>query len=181
MKYTKFLKPVCFIKNPVYLGQSKYGVENAPSLLSSKFPNINSYETHFKFQPSNDLINVLNFNKSIFKETLKKQREYKLPINLGGDHSTAIGSIAASLNKYDDKLKVVWIDAHADINTYETSTSKNIHGMPVSFLMHMANAIPDWLLVNKLEPSQLLYIGIRDLDDFERVVINGRKFPYRYL
>ena len=55
------------------------------------------------------------------------------PFTIGGDHSIAIGSVAGSLDFYKNDLSVIWIDAHADINTYEASETKNLHGMPLSF------------------------------------------------
>ena len=54
-------------------------------------------------------------------------------INIGGDHSMAIASVADSLQKYND-LKVIWIDAHPDINTRKSSSTQNYHGMPLAFL-----------------------------------------------
>ena len=52
---------------------------------------------------------------------------------IGGDHSMSIASVAYTLNR-DPNAKVLWIDAHADINTYNSSTTKNLHGMPLSFI-----------------------------------------------
>jgi arginase len=84
---------------------------------------------------------------------------------LGGDHSIAAGTIAASLDVYKDDLVVVWVDAHADINTIASSTTGNYHGMPLGSLMHL---MTPWVKhVPALMPSQLIYIGIRDLDTFE--------------
>ena len=89
-------------------------------------------------------------------------------IYLGGDHSISKGSIAAVAQK--GPVGVIWIDAHADFNTPETSPSGNIHGMPVAALTG-DGAEP---LVNlgydgpKLQSTQIVQIGIRDLDPRER-------------
>lgn len=89
-------------------------------------------------------------------------------IFLGGDHSISIGSIAAA--SQDESLGVIWVDAHGDFNTPQTSPSGNIHGMPVATLIGEG---PE-PLVNvgtpgaKLKPSQIVQIGIRDLDVEER-------------
>lgn len=89
-------------------------------------------------------------------------------IFLGGDHSISIGSIAAQ--SQDEPLGVIWVDAHGDFNTPESSPSGNIHGMPVAALVGEG---PE-SLVNvgqpgaKLKPRQIVQIGIRDLDDPER-------------
>jgi len=94
-------------------------------------------------------------------------------IFLGGDHSISIGSIAAA--SQDEPLGVIWIDAHADFNTPETSPSGNIHGMPVATLVGDGAGS----LVNvgtpgaKLKPRQIVQIGIRDLDTKERARLAG--------
>ena len=54
-------------------------------------------------------------------------------INIGGDHSMSIATIASTLNKYPN-TKVIYFDAHADLNTYKSSKSKHYHGMPLSFI-----------------------------------------------
>ena len=93
-------------------------------------------------------------------------------INIGGDHSISIPTVAYSLNNYNN-LKVIWIDAHADINTYEKSITKNYHGMPLAFLTGMdENNKFDY--INKLlKFKNLLYIGLRDIDEFEKQVIKN--------
>lgn len=95
-------------------------------------------------------------------------RNNEFAIYLGGDHSISIGSIAAA--GLDGPVGVIWVDAHGDFNTPETSPSGNIHGMPVAVLLGHG---PD-ALVNigspgiRLQPSQVVQIGIRDLDPAER-------------
>ncbi|MCA9959998.1 MAG: arginase [Ardenticatenaceae bacterium] len=89
-------------------------------------------------------------------------------IYLGGDHSISMGSIAAATQK--EPIGIIWIDAHGDFNTPESSPSGNIHGMPVAALIGEGAE----QLVNigypgpKLKPSQIVQIGIRDLDAEER-------------
>ena len=96
---------------------------------------------------------------------------------IGGDHSMAIGSISSMLDIYKDDLKVIWIDAHADLNKPETSLSGSIHGQPLSYLMgHNTDYLDGpfkWLYkVHKLKPQNLHYIGLRDLDKYEIDTIN---------
>jgi arginase len=95
-------------------------------------------------------------------------------LTLGGDHSVAIGSIAGIARAVRERLAgrelaVIWVDAHADINTPETSGSGNIHGMPVAFLSGLARSDrPDvfgWLQSDQLiSLKKLVYIGLRDVD-----------------
>lgn len=87
---------------------------------------------------------------------------------LGGDHSISIGTVAAAAQ--DERIGLLWIDAHGDFNTPDTSPSGNIHGMPVAALI--GAGAPDLVNVGydgaKLRPSQIVMVGIRDLDDTER-------------
>jgi arginase len=93
------------------------------------------------------------------------------PIFLGGDHSMAIGTISGMAAKGD--LGVIWIDAHGDYNTPETTPSGNIHGMPMAALSGLGH--PD--LVNlgapgaKVRAQDIVMIGIRDLDVQERIAL----------
>lgn len=90
-------------------------------------------------------------------------------ITLGGDHSIALGTISAALTQ-DAKVGVLWIDAHGDFNTPETTPSGNVHGMVVSSLMGMS---PDVLTIGevRLRPEQTVQIGIRDLDPPEKIAL----------
>eukprot|EP01044_Picomonas_judraskeda_P024045 COSAG03_NODE_6498_length_1051_cov_1.561975_1_plen_200_part_00 len=74
---------------------------------------------------------------------------------------------------------VLWVDAHADLNTPESSGSMNMHGMPLSFLMGLADpkTVPglEWMTdcqVPVLKPSRLVYVGLRDVDAAERVMLH---------
>ncbi|KAJ1504965.1 Arginase, catabolizes arginine to ornithine and urea [Coelomomyces lativittatus] len=95
-------------------------------------------------------------------------------LTLGGDHTIALGTVHGMLQKYGDQLRVIWVDAHADINTPTTSTSGNLHGCPVSFLMGFQDClIPhfEWCTQVRLLPHQLVYIGLRDVDLPERKLL----------
>jgi arginase len=97
----------------------------------------------------------------------------QVPLVLGGDHSIAIGTIAGMSNhfrKKSQKLGLIWIDAHADMNTPESSPSGNIHGMPLACsigngpleLTHLAGYSP------KIDPSNVAIVGLRSVDEAER-------------
>lgn len=93
----------------------------------------------------------------------------KVNLNFGGDHSLAIATVEASL-RHNPNTLVIWIDAHADINSAEESHSGNLHGMPVYYLMQKTEDRPasmTWMRT-QLPHQQMVYIGIRDLDQFER-------------
>ncbi|KAG9789944.1 hypothetical protein KCU88_g1496, partial [Aureobasidium melanogenum] len=76
-------------------------------------------------------------------------------------------------------LSVIWVDAHADLNTPESSSSGNIHGMPLAFLTGLATSdhlgIFDWLGDDcRIKFDKLVYVGVRDLDDCEKETIRSR-------
>ncbi len=107
----------------------------------------------------------------------------KLPITIGGDHSIAIGTLAGivkSVRKRDERLGLVYFDAHADMNTPETSPSGNIHGMPLAALL--GYGAPE--LVNvagfapKFDPRLCAHVGARDIDPGEREMVRrlGMRF-----
>ncbi|MDB5490608.1 MAG: Arginase [Micavibrio sp.] len=92
-------------------------------------------------------------------------------VTLGGDHSMAAGSIAgakAALGP-DARLGLIWVDAHPDLHTYHTSASKALHGMPLGTLtgLDQTLAIGEQFGVT-LKPEDIVYIGLRDIDDAER-------------
>jgi arginase len=100
-------------------------------------------------------------------------RESRFPLVLGGDHSVAVGTIAGvshALKHRQEKLGVIWIDAHADMNTPETSPSGNIHGMPLACCIGKG---PEELTTifgyaPKVDPANVALVGLRDVDAIER-------------
>jgi len=106
----------------------------------------------------------------------------EFPLCIGGDHSMALGTIAgisSYCRRKKLKLGVIWIDAHTDMNTEETTPSGNIHGMPLAASLGLGNK----KLVNlygfspKLEPKNCALIGIRSIDDAEKRTIKKMKIP----
>ncbi|KAF8527043.1 arginase [Gautieria morchelliformis] len=96
-----------------------------------------------------------------------------LALTLGGDHSLAMGTISGTLSRYPDAV-VVWVDAHADINTADSTDSGNIHGMPVSFLLglHEKDTLSPFSWIPRvLKPSKIVYIGLRDVDAGEKKIL----------
>ena len=96
-----------------------------------------------------------------------------MPLSMGGDHSVAMATVAAAFRGPARCDAVIWIDAHADLNTPASSPSGNVHGMPMAQLLGLTELADGTALAGKvLEPRQLVYIGLRDLDPFERSMIN---------
>jgi len=104
---------------------------------------------------------------------VKTLEEGLTPLVLGGDHSVAAGSVSGVAEFYrrkGEKIGVVWIDAHSDINTPETSPSGNVHGMPFAALLGMG---PDSLtkiygFAPKVLAENAVLVGVRDIDAAER-------------
>lgn len=92
---------------------------------------------------------------------------------IGGDHSSAMGSIQGAQQRYHGPLKLLWIDAHMDAHTFATSASKNIHGMPIAVALGQATSpladIFDARL--HLQPHNLCMIGIRAYETQERALL----------
>ncbi len=100
----------------------------------------------------------------------------QFPLVLGGDHSIAVGSISGAarfLKKKNKKLGVIWIDAHGDMNTHETTLSGNIHGM--SFAAVLGKGAPELVNVGgkfqKVHPKDCVLVGARNLDPKEQNLI----------
>lgn len=119
--------------------------------------------------------------KKLSEQVYEHARQGRFVLTLGGDHSIAIGTIAGSSKAIRERLgremAVIWVDAHADINTPETSDSGNIHGMPLAFLTGLASekekdAPFGWLRDDqRISVSKLVYIGLRDVDRGEKLIL----------
>ncbi len=92
------------------------------------------------------------------------------PLVLGGDHSVAIGSMNGSARTGD--LGAIWFDAHADLNTPETSPSGNVHGMPLAAVLGRGVfGDLEWAHAPALRESSIAYVGLRSIDDRERKLV----------
>lgn len=96
------------------------------------------------------------------------------PVMIAGDHSIGMASVAATAANYDN-LGLVWVDAHSDINTDTTSTTGNIHGMPIASLLGLGSQELTQISGEKacLKPENILYLGLRDLDPAETEFLNN--------
>ncbi len=186
-------KIVKIIGAPMVLGQPLLGVNKGPSFLRKKklisklkklnwrvndtgdlkFPKSKKKDPIMKkiYGIANNSYPVGKGNYKLYKKAYNYHKDDVFTLVLGGDHSVAIGSIAAAL-KANPNIGIIWIDAHADINTPNTSPSGNIHGMPLAFLMHLIkpSLVPGfkWLeKIPKLRPEQISFISLRDVDPGE--------------
>ena len=125
---------------------------------------------------------ILKTSKVLSEKVERVLANREFPLCLGGDHSMAIGTIsgiASYCRKKKLKPGVIWIDAHSDMNTDETSPSGNIHGMSLAALLGLGNNE----LINFLGFSPKLFsencalIGIRSVDETEKLNIKKLKVP----
>jgi len=121
--------------------------------------------------------------KQVSDQVYAHAKTGKLVLTLGGDHSIAIGTVSGTAKAVRERLgkeiAVIWVDAHADINTPESSESGNIHGMPVAFLADLVDKKEEltedvfgWLKEeHRISPKKLVYIGLRDIDKGEKAIL----------
>ena len=106
---------------------------------------------------------VMEINKRLYKEVYDSLSSNKFPIIVGGDHSSCIGSISASLDYYEGDVSIIYIDQHADIHNHETSPSGNLHGMPLSVCIGRCDDRFD-IGKHKLDISNLYFIGLSNYE-----------------
>jgi arginase len=176
---------------PMDLGASRRGVDMGPSALrvaglqarikqlghqvedigniSVKQPEEMSYgEKRAKY-----LAEIADACKDLGAIVEKSLEETMLPVVLGGDHSIAAGTlsgVAAHFKKKEKKIGLIWLDAHGDINTPESSPSGNVHGMPLAAAMGYGaiELVELQGFKPKVEPQNISLVGIRDLDTQEK-------------
>jgi arginase len=110
---------------------------------------------------------------ALFEVARKTLNEGALPIVLGGDHSLAAGSVAATAAFARDRggrIGLIWVDAHGDMNTPASSSSGNVHGMPLAALLGSEPAELSGIggFAPKTGPERTVLIGVRNLDDEEK-------------
>jgi len=188
-------KPIQIINVPLDLGASRRGTDAGPSAfriagLTSALNKMNfqveaEIDIDVPFMETRETTTLqTRFKKEILKvctelskDTLETLDNGKFPLVIGGDHSIAMGTIsgiAAHFKKQQQKIGVIWFDAHGDMNVPESSPSGNVHGMPLAHLLGYGDkdlsSIQD--VCPALDPSKVVLIGLRDIDADEREFIN---------
>ncbi len=119
---------------------------------------------------------IVEVNNNLAELVYDTLRGGAFPLVIGGDHSLGLGS-ASGVGKCYDDFGIIWLDAHGDINTSETSPSGNIHGMPLSALMGMGSEelVNVYAPGNKVNPQNVFLVGTRSLDEGEWDLIEREK------
>jgi arginase len=193
-------KIVNIIGFPMDLGADRRGVDMGPSALRIAglrekleqlgYQVIDLGDVFIQIMERQKIINPkLKYLDEILKTSIILARKVErvlekgqFPLCLGGDHSMALGSIAgisSFCKKNKLKLGIIWVDAHADMNTDETSPSGNIHGMPLASSLGIGNEklVNFYGFAPKLKPENCALIGIRSVDTLEKQNIKRLKLP----
>lgn len=170
---------------PIMYGSDKDGVQYGPDKLRQKgivstikkynkivydfgnlsipyVPPSDKYLAHKKIKYLDTIINVnTNLAHLVYSSLCSKS----FPLIIGGDHVLGLGSISGA-SRYFNELAVIWIDAHGDINTPESSPSGNSHGMPLAAAMGIGidSMVNIYYNGPKIKPENVYIIGARDLD-----------------
>jgi len=179
---------------PMDLGQSRRGVDMGPSALRvaglqarlkqlghqvediGNIPVKQAEEQHYgekRAKYLNEIAETCRGLAEIIEQTLG---EGYFPLVLGGDHSIAVGSmggVASHFRKQSKRVGCIWLDAHGDMNTPESSPSGNVHGMPLAAIIgYGAPELVELLgFKPKVEPRNVTLVGVRDLDAKERRLV----------
>ena len=190
-----FTGTVQIIGVPMDLGASQRGVDMGPSAM--RLANVSGQlgklgltvhdvgnvsvpdRTFISADLDSRLSAIADVCAEVARRTANAVREGMRPLVIGGDHSLAAGSVAGSATALAERGKrvgLIWLDAHSDINTPETSLSGNVHGMPVAHLLGLGDARLSKLstIFPAVLPEHLVFVGLRDLDEAERALIRSR-------
>lgn len=129
-----------------------------------------SYHSHMKYLDA-----IIDVNENLANAVYCSKEAGYFPLVLGGDHSLGLGSISG-IAKHNNDFAVIWVDAHGDINTPETSPSGNVHGMPLGAAMGFGVSELTELCFKgiKVKPENVFIVGARDLDAGEVELIKNK-------
>lgn len=114
-------------------------------------------------------VNMLN--EKMYKAILDKMKRGYFPVTLGGDHSVVIASALANAKK-NEEIGIIWFDAHSDYNTFETTITGNIHGLPLATITGCkCNELRVFHRGETIAPSKTVIVGARSMDDAEKEIL----------
>ena len=176
---------------PMDLGASRRGVDMGPSALRvaglqtrlkqlgrqvediGNVPVPQAEEQHYGDKSAKYLAEIAETCKGLAETVRNTLDEGLIPLVLGGDHSIAVGTtagVADHFNAQSKRIGMIWLDAHGDMNTPESSPSGNVHGMPLAAIM--GSGPPELVGLAKIKPMvesrNVVLVGIRELDSKER-------------
>ncbi|MEO1202222.1 MAG: arginase [Pseudomonadota bacterium] len=194
MRAARSARSVRILAVPIDLGASRRGTDAGPSAMriaglnaairrlghtvaGTSMSTSPAMETRATQSDSARFLDeILTVCENLAAETRKALANGDTPLIIGGDHSLAMGSVsgvAAHYREQGEDIGLLWIDAHADMNTPESSPSGNVHGMPLAHLLGEGDS-----RLNNIEgchpaikPENTVLIGVRDIDGRERDIV----------
>ena len=173
---------------PIFYGCDKRGPEYGPQKLREKniakvlakhnhnvfdfgnifVPEVKDTDKFCSHSNMKYLDAIAEVNKNLAHTVYASIKAGSFPLVVGGDHSVGLGSISG-ISKEHKNLAVIWMDAHGDINTHDTSGSGNVHGMPLAKAMGIGhpNLTNLYFEGRKVDPQNVFIVGARDLDEGE--------------
>lgn len=176
------MKKIKFIAAPFHLGANNKGIKEGyekykNDILCEYVLDVSKFKEDFSNDNLKNLDAVIEMTKELSKQTSKAVKNGDIPITIGGDHSIALGTISG-VSEQINNLGVVWVDAHGDMNTDETTPSGNIHGMILAALQDLGSKKLTSLVENKIATKNLAIFGTRDLDKGEEELMNNANVNY---
>src|SRR3954447_2979665 len=182
---------IVIIGAPLDLGQDRRGVDMGPSALRVACLNSRVASLGYEVEdwgnipveqkeawPEGDphakyLALIASACETLANRVSEALRGGLLPLVLGGDHSVAVGTLSGVSSHFrarGEKVGMIWLDAHADMNTPESSPSGNIHGMPLACILGTGpRELVDLLGYHpKVDPRHAVIVGLRDVDAMEK-------------
>ena len=170
---------------PMHFGVGDKGLTYSLDYLNDYCKNLDITMMPEITLPEENLPNLKNLNSVIATCTQIAENGYRaleqglVPLFIAGDHSSVMGTASASGTFYDD-LGLIWIDAHPDINTDQTTVTGNIHGMPVAALLGKGHKGLTTIFSDKLKvkPEHVVMLGLRDIDPPEAEILKELNIKY---
>lgn len=175
---------------PMHYGVGDNGLTTSLDYLSDHYPDLNLPIISEITKAEKNLPNLKNLNsvvatcEAISSYAFHVLQKEETPLFIAGDHSAVMGSISASSeyvwDNHREAIGLIWVDAHPDINTDETTVTGNIHGMPVSALLGLGEKSLTGFLSErpKLKPENIVMLGIRDIDPPEQKILDEYNIRY---
>ena len=172
------MKKITIINACTELGVSVNGASQGPIELTKNLNNENIEEIitliannenkeYEKENRKKNLEELKKYNNELYNKTKEVINKGNFPLTLGGDHSLAVATVLAS-STVNGKIGVIWIDAHGDFNTFDTTITGNIHGLPLAAITgYEQKELTEFNKENYIDPKNTVIVGGRDIDPLE--------------
>lgn len=150
---------------------SKHFVKNnrVQKIIDIEKPRVKKEKGKENLAKNLDAVNT--FNQELYQAVAQVKEKGTFPITLGGDHSLAIGSALGSIRK-EQSLGIIWIDAHLDYNTFETTITGNLHGLPLATVNGLNKRLSPFHKKNYYNPKNTVVVGYRSEEENKEIELN---------